>query len=90
VICDNNMKFSNFKKAIKSGSEQKMFGKDVEKHLYQLQQESIEAKHADWDSGNSYFLDDVKEAYEKRLITPGLMERFKLLNKKANKALHPK
>lgn len=67
-----------------------MFGKDVEEHLYQLQKESINAKHDGWESGNAYFLEDVKEADAKRLITPGLKERFMLLNKKANNALHPK
>lgn len=84
------MKFSNFKSTIKYGSENKMFGKDVEEHLYQLQKETIDAKHDGWGSGNSYFLEDVEEADAKRLITPGLKERFMLLNKKANKALHPK
>ena len=82
--------FANFKKAIKHGSEQNIFGKDVEDHLYKLQKETIDAKHDDWESGNSYFLQDVKEAYEKQKITKGLKARFELLNKQANKALHPK
>lgn len=84
------MKFSNFKNTIKYGSEQEMFGKDVEEHLYQLQKETNDAKHGGWDSGNSYFLEDVEDADAKNLITPGLKGRFMLLNKKANKALHPK
>lgn len=59
---------ANFKKAIMHGSEKNIFGKDVEDQLYKLQKETIDAKHDDWESGNSYFLQDVKERMKSKRL----------------------